>query len=311
MENLLFSANAVLPVFVVMIIGFILKQKKLIPEGFWNGLSRYVFLVATPLLLFEDTSSVDFNQAFDLKFIAVALGSLLFTVLIFWIVYPIIIKDRVKAGAMIHCSYRSNFAILGLPLLKNILSSAGVAKAETVLALGVPVFNCVAVLCLAYWSDSKGNYKKMFLNIVKNPLIIGCLSGLLFSVLKIPVPLFAKRTITYLGNTALGLGLLLLGASFDVKKFAGCFKEAMLAAFAKLVFSPFTGILIGWLFGFRGEELMIILIYLGSSTAINSYVMAKEMKSDADLTSGIVVCTTGLSILTLFIGIFITKTYLM
>lgn len=307
MENLIFSANAVLPVFLVMIVGWFLKNKNILPEGFWKGISKYVFIVATPLLLFEDTSSVDFSTAFDIKFIAVVIGSLLATIVIFWIVYPLFQKNRVKAGAMIHCSYRSNFAILGLPLLKNILSAAGVAKAEMVLALGVPVFNVVAVFCLAYWSESKGNYKKVVTNIFKNPLIIGCVSGLVFSVLKIPKPLFLERTISYLGNTALGLGLILLGGSFDFKKFGACFKEAMAATFAKLVFSPLFGVIIAYLFGFRGDELLITLVYMGSSTAINSYVMAKEMKSDADLTSGIVVCTTGLSVITLFLGIFIIK----
>lgn len=307
MENFLFSANAVLPVFLVMLIGWFLKQKKLIPDGFWAGVSKYVFLIATPLLLFEDTSSVDFSQSFDIKFVAVALGSLLATVIIFWIVYPVFQKDRVKAGALIHCSYRSNFAILGLPLLKNILTEVGVAKAETVLAFGVPLFNVVAVLCLAYWSESKGDYKKMFMGIVKNPLILGCVAGLLFSIFKIPTPLFLDRTVTYLGNTALGLGLLLLGSSFEFKKFAACFKNAMAATIAKLVFSPLFGVVTAYLFGFRGEELLIMLVYMGSSTAINSYVMAKEMKSDADLTSGIVVCTTGLSIITLFFGIALIK----
>lgn len=310
MENLLFSANAVSPVFIVMIIGWFLKRKEILPQGFWDGLSKYIFVVATPLLLFSDTSSVDFSAAFDIKFIITAIGALLATVLIFWIVYPIIIKDRVKTGAMIHCSYRSNFAILGLPLLKNMLSAVGIAKAEMLLAIGVPVFNTVAVLCLAYWSDSSGNYKKMVMNIVKNPLIIGCLSGLLFSLFKIPIPLFCERTITYLGNTALGLGLLLLGASFEFEKFAKNLKQALSASFAKLVFSPFFGIVVSYLLGFRGEELLIVLVYLGSSTAVNSYVMAKEMKSDSELTSGIVVCTTGLSILTLFVGIFIVKTFL-
>ncbi len=307
MENLIFSANAVLPVFLVMVIGWFLKNKNILSDGFFSGVSKYVFIIATPLLLFNDTSSVDFSASFDINFILAMIGSLIATIIIFWIVYPLFQKNRVKAGAMIHCSYRSNFAILGLPLLKNILTAAGVAKAEMLLALGVPVFNVIAVFCLAYWSESKGDYKKVFKNILKNPLILGCVSGLIFSAFKIPKPLFLERTITYLGNTALGLGLILLGGSFDFKKFAGCFKEAMAATFAKIVFSPLFGVIISYLFGFRGDELLITLVYMGSSTAINSYVMAKEMNSDTDLTSGIVVCTTGLSILTLFIGIFIIK----
>lgn len=307
MQNLIFSANAVLPVFLVMLIGWILKNTKAIPDGFWDGVSKYVFIVATPLLLFEDTSSVDFKKSFDVKYISIVLACFFLSVAIFWIFYPMIQKDKKKIGALIHCSFRSNFAILGLPLLKNMLSPEGIVKAEALLAVGIIVFNGVAVFCLAYWSESKGDYKKVFMNIVKNPLIIGCVIGLLFSALKVPTPVFLDRTVSYIGNTALGLGLLLLGGAFDIKKFCSYFKESILATFAKIVFSPLLAVVILYVLGYRGDELLIALVYMGSSTAVNSYVMAKEMKSDADLTSGIVVCTTGLSVITLFLGIFIIK----
>lgn len=307
MENFLFAANGVVPIFLVMAIGSFLKYKNVLKEEFYNGASRFVFLIATPALLFMDTASVDFKQTFSPKFLAFEIITLLLFIVALWIIVPIFEKDRVKTGAIIHCSYRSNFAILGLPLLKNVLDSVGVAKAEIVLAFGVPVFNVVAVVCLAYWSQSKGDYKKVVKNICTNPLIIGALSGLLFSVFGIPIPQMIGKTITYMGNTALGLGLIVLGASFDFKKFIGSIKTTIVATLLKTVVSPAIALTGAYLMGFRGAELVITLVFFGSSTAVNSFVMAKEMGSDSDLTSGIVVCTTGFSIITLFIGLYLLK----
>ena len=309
MENFFFAFNGVMPIFLVMALGCFLKYKNVIKDEFYSGASRFVFLIATPALLFSDTASVSFKETFDLKFIIVALGLTVSLIFILWIFVPLFVKDRVKAGAIIHCCFRSNFAILGVPLAKNVLGPVGVAKAEILLAFGVPLFNIAAVVCLAYWSKGKGDYKKMFKNIITNPLIIGAVSGLLFSVFSIEVPVAISKTIGYVGNSALGLGLVVLGASFDIKKFAKNFKTAVSASLIKVVLSPIYGLIIAYLFGFRGDELIIVLIFMGSSTAINSYIMAKEMGSDSELTSGIVVCTTGLTVFTLFLGLFLLKTF--
>ncbi|MBE7021520.1 MAG: AEC family transporter [Ruminococcaceae bacterium] len=309
MENFIFALNGVLPIFLVMAIGFFLKYKNVLKEEFYSGASRFVFLVATPALLFTDTASVSFTDAFDVSFIVTALGLIMVFIVLLWIFVPLFVKDRVRAGAIIHTSFRSNFAILGIPLAKNVLDAVGVAKAELVLAFGVPLFNICAVICLAYWSQGKGDYKKMLKSIVTNPLIIGALSGLLFSVFSIKIPAVVSKTITYVGNTALGLGLIVLGASFDIKKFANNIKTTLWASLLKIVIAPVFGLTISYLLGYRGNELLIVLIFMGSSTAINSYIMAKEMGSDAELTSGIVVCTTGLSMITLFLGLFLLKTF--
>lgn len=309
MENFIFALNGVLPIFLVMAIGCFLKYKNILKDEFYNNASRFVFLIATPALLFTDTASVSFTETFDLKFILIALGLIFTYIIILWIFVPLFVKDRVRAGAIIHCGFRSNFAILGVPLAKNVLDAVGVAKAELLLAFGVPLFNVCAVVCLAYWSQGKGDYKKMLRNIVTNPLIIGALSGLMFSVFSIPIPQVISKTIGYVGNTALGLGLIVLGASFNFEKFAKNFKTTLLASLVKIVGAPLFGLIISYLLGYRGNELLIVLIFMGSSTAINSYIMAKEMGSDSELTSGIVVCTTGLSMITLFLGLFLLKSF--
>lgn len=307
MKELVFSMEAVLPVFLTMVLGWFLKNKNVLKQEFFDGVSKFVFYVATPSLLFVDTSSVDFYSVFDVKFVLITLGTLVASAVCFWFIFPLIEKDRRRIGAMIHCSFRSNFAILGLPLLKGMLSAAGTAKAEVLLAFGVPVFNVGATWCLAYWSGEKKSIGGVLKNILKNPLIIGCVSGLICSLVKIKIPTVLIRTVDYVGDTSIGLGLILMGAAFDIKAFIRGIRKTLVSVVAKIVVSPLVGVIVLWLAGYRGEELLIALVFMGSSTAINSYVMAREMKSDAEYTSSVVVATTGLSVFTLFVGIFIIK----
>ncbi len=309
MDNLIFTVNAILPIFLTMAIGFFLKQIGFLKEDFLNQLNRFVFYVGTSTLLFSDTSKANFREIFDGWFVLYILSMVLLVVVLWWVIVPLFEKDRVKAGALIHCGYRSNFAILGLPLAKNLLDVAGVGKTALVLAFGVPLFNVIAVVCLSYWSGTKGDYKSVIKKIATNPLVIGALSGLLLSVLGIRLPKAIDTSISYLGNTTMGLGLILLGGSFDIKKFVENFRVTIVGSLLKVVFSPLLIMFVTLLLGYRGDEAVIAFIFAGAPTAISSYVMAREMGSDSELTSGIIICSTGLCVITLFVGIYLMRTF--
>ena len=309
MEDFIFSLNAILPIFLTMAVGFFLKQIGFLKQDFLDQLNKFIFYVATSALLFSDTSKVDFRETFDARFVSFMLLAIAGLALILWITVPLFEKNRIRAGALIHCGYRSNFAILGLPLAKNLLDAVGVAKTEIILAFGVPLFNVIAVLCLSYWSGTKGDYMDTIKKIATNPLIIGALSGLLLSIFGIKLPTPIATSVGYLGNMAMGLGLIVLGASFDVKKFICNFKETILGTSIKLLISPMLIMTAALLLGFRGDEAVIAFILSGAPTAVNSFVMAKAMGSDSELTSGIVICSTGLCTITMFIGIYLLRIF--
>ncbi len=309
MENLIFTVNAILPIFLTMALGFFLKQIGFLKKDFLDQLNRFVFYIGTSALLFADTSKANFRQIFDGQFVLYILSMVLLTVVLWWVIVPRFEKDRVKAGTLIHCGYRSNFAILGLPLAKNLLDVAGVGKTAMVLAFGVPLFNVIAVVCLSYWSGTKGDYKSVAKKIVTNPLVIGALSGLLLAVFDLRLPKAIDTSISYLANTTMGLGLILLGGSFDIKKFIENFHMTIFGSLLKVVFAPILMLTVTLLLGYRGDEAVIAFIFSGAPTAISSYAMAKEMGSDSELTSGIIICSTGLCIITLFVGIYLMRTF--
>ena len=181
MDSFIYSINATVPIFLVMIIGWFIKQIGLIDDHFANVANRYVFKVALPALLFRDLSKSDFKGKFDPQFV---LYCSIVTILMFslvWIATEILMKDDTQKGAFVQGSCRSSAAILGMAFVQNMYSDTGMAPLMIVAA--VPLFNIFAVVVLtfkAHPADSSeavkagrgNNIKKAFVNILKNPIII-------------------------------------------------------------------------------------------------------------------------------------------
>ena len=176
----------------------------------------------------------------------------------------------------------------------------------------VPLYNMMAVVVLSFFQPEQRKrdkllWKKTLKGIVTNPIIIGIAAGLFWSALRIPMPYVIEKTVSNIGAVATPLGLMALGASFDVQKALGKIKPVIAACMLKLVgftavFLPFAVML-----GFRREELIAILVMLGSATTVSCYVMAKNMGHEGTLTSGVVMLTTVFSAFTLTGWLFILK----
>ena len=219
-------------------------------------------------------------------------------------------KDREIRGEFIQASYRSSAALLGIAFIQNIYGDAGLAP---LMIIGsVPLYNMMAVVVLSFFQPEQRKrdkllWKKTLKGIVTNPIIIGIAAGLFWSALRIPMPYVIEKTVSNIGAVATPLGLMALGASFDVQKALGKIKPVIAACMLKLVgftavFLPFAVML-----GFRREELIAILVMLGSATTVSCYVMAKNMGHEGTLTSGVVMLTTVFSAFTLTGWLFILK----
>ena len=309
MDSFIYSINATVPIFLVMIIGWFIKQIGLIDDHFANVANRYVFKVALPALLFRDLSKSDFKGKFDPQFV---LYCSIVTILMFslvWIATEILMKDDTQKGAFVQGSCRSSAAILGMAFVQNMYSDTGMAPLMIVAA--VPLFNIFAVVVLtfkAHPADSseavkagKGNnIKKAFVNILKNPIIIGIVLGFISSMLNMKYPAIINKTIESLAQTATPIALICIGAGFEGRK-------ALKKTFIKLIGLAAVFIPVAVFLGFRNQELVAALIMLASPTTVTSYVMAKSMDNDEVLSSSIIVLTTVLSSITLTGWIFILR----
>lgn len=308
--------NAILPVFIMVILGWIIKKKSFLPQSFFDGADKFVFKVALPCSLFVGILAGDAEKLKQTLPLILFCGAGISAVFVLaCITVPIFIKDNAKRGAFIQGVNRGNFAILGLPIAKNLFGDVGETTAAVVMPVAILLVNVYAVIILTVYapSDVKKSpletAKNICFSIIKNPLIISVSLGLVVMLLGIKLPTFAQKTLNELSDTVFALALMSLGAGFSFEALKGRIGTSAIAALLKTVASPLVAVTVAVALGFVGVELGIILIFFGAPTAVSSYIMAKNMKSDYETASQILLISTLLCMFTLFVGIFILKSY--
>lgn len=318
MDSFIYSINSTVPIFLVMIVGWAIKQLGVIDDHFANVANKYVFKVALPVLLFRDLSKADFYSQFDIRFVGYCA---IVTIAMFggvWIFTDLLMKDKTMRGSFIQCSCRSSAAILGMAFIQNMYSETGMAPLMIVAA--VPLFNVISVVALTFKANpvdgvsiedmpKKEGIKKAFFNILTNPIIIGIVIGLLASLVRLQLPAILDKTVNSIAQTATPIALICIGAGFEGRKAVKKIKPTLAGTFIKLIGLAAIFIPIAVYMGFRNQELMAILIMLASPTTVTSYIMAKNMNNDEVLASSIIVLTTVLSSITLTGWIFILRSF--
>ena len=312
-ENLIFSLNATMPVFLMMVLGYLLHRKTpLLNDQFAGYLNTFVFKLALPVQLFKSLSQEDFHAVWDgamvLFCFAVSLASILILLGL-----SVFLRDRSLRAEFVQAGYRGSQALLGLALLQNIYgSSANGGPLALVLIGAVPLYNVAAVLLLTLLAPGghldRKTVGKALRGIVTNPIILGIAAGLLWSLLRLPQPLIFQRTVSSLAATATPLGLLSLGASINMKKAAGCWKPTLIASLFKLVFFVVLFLPLAVKLGYRGETLAAILIMLGSPATVSGFSMARSMGHEGVLSASAVMLTTVCCAFTFTVWLYLLKT---
>jgi hypothetical protein len=310
LENFIFSVSSAVPIFMVMIVGYFLKKRKVVDETFVKMANILVFNVALPIKLFSDVFKTSLNQKLDFRFIIFILAGTVLSVILVWILVQGFIKDKAKLGAFLHGSYRGNFLYIGLSLMENVTGSIGF-KAPLAIAFIIPTYNILAVIILTLTCTHKDlttNIWGVIKNIIKNPLIIAVFLGILASRIGLSLPLVATRTMGYFEVLATPLALITIGASFSFEKLTANLKISLLASLFKLVLIPALAVATALMIGFSNEDVLLIYIIFGVPTATVSYIMTVAMHGDRDLASNIIMTSTILSNVTMTLFIFLFKT---
>lgn len=306
-ENLIFSLNATLPIFLVMVVGGILGRLGFLPREFCKASDKLTFKITLPIMLFLDMSDVDMRHDFQPKFVLFCFGATLISILVIWGLARALLRDKTIIGEFVQASYRSSAAVLGVAFIQNIYGDAGIAP---LMILGsVPLFNIFAVLILMI--EAPGEQRatprpgQLLYGVVTNPILLGIVAGTVFSLLPVELPTIADKTLNSLASLTTPLALLSIGASFEGTKALQKAGPTLVAALLKTVGLSAIFIPCAVALGFREKELVALLIMLGSPTTPSSYVMAKNMGHEGVLTASTVAATTLLSALTLTAWIFI------
>ena len=176
MEQLFFSLNATIPVFLLMVIGYVLKQTRIVDEPFVKTLNSFNFKITLPLLLFRDIAESDFYSVWDTKYVLYCFFVTLFCITITWVGAALFYKSKEHLGEFVQASFRSSAAVLGIAFIQNIYGTSGMAP---LMIIGtVPLYNVAAVVILSFTGKkgfSKSTLKSTLKGIVTNPIIIGIL----------------------------------------------------------------------------------------------------------------------------------------
>ena len=311
MENLIFSLNATIPIFLMMLLGMLFRKLGWMDEVFAAKMNKFVFLVPLPVLLFEQLATVDFSEVWDIKFILFCFVVTAISITISTLI-SLLWKDRSIKGEFIQATYRSSAALLGIAFIQNIYGTAGMAP---LMIIGsVPLYNIMAVVVLSVFKPGNNSFdkalvKKTLKGIATNPIIIGIVAGFVWSALKLPMPLILHKTVSSIGATATPMGLMSMGATFEMKKATSKMKPTLVAVFMKLIGFCAIFLPVAAMLGFRNEEMIAILVMLGSATTVSCFVMARNMGHEGTLSSGVIMMTTLLSAFTLTMWLDVLRSF--
>lgn len=330
-EIFMFSLNAVMPILIMFVIGYFLKSVGFADEAFFKKANAMVFKVFLPVLLFKNVYDIDSFSSINVPVIIYCFFAVLLLCLIGYFAAKLLSKSRNQTGVIAQCTFRSNYAVIGIPLAETLGGSQAVGFASLLSATSIPLFNVLAVILLSHYSEEKGkaSVKKTIKKAAKNPLIIGVLTGVIFVFIRQLLPLssdgeivfslkrdlpFVYSAIDSIAKGTTPLALIVLGSRFDFSAVKGLFKQIAAATFMRLVIAPTLGIGLAVLLSTRFNILNIssaeypaLISLFSTPVAVSSAIMVGEIGGDEQLAGQLVVWTSVLSMFSMFAVIFIMK----
>ena len=308
MQSILLSLNVMLPVFLTIMLGTFLQKIGILPRRMIRDLNRLCFKCLLPIMLFNNVRETDFRQSFELPLIAYAVLTILLLFIALVKLVPKFVEKPEQQSVVIQGIYRSNYVILGIPIVGNIYAGDSIATITMLIAIIAPMFNLPAVYQLERFNgENRHNPAKMALGIAKNPLIIATALGMLYVVSGIQFPDFLNKTLTDLGDATIPIALMILGADLDLKLENTHVPYLTAAVLGKVLIVPLLFLPPAILLGFRGQALASLLTMYASPAAISGYIMAQNENADSHLAGQNVVLTSVISCFTLFIFIAVLK----
>ena len=301
------SANAVLPMCLVMALGYGTRRLGWIRREEISAINKIAFRIFLPCLLYYNVYCSDLSGSFDPLLMAYAVGGVLLTFGLSLGYTLLSEKLPERRGVMIQGMFRSNYVIMGIPVATALLGADQLGTVSILIAVVVPLFNMLSVVVLEVFRGQKPKPLHILGQIAKNPLVIGSVLGILTLAAGIRLPHILEQTIQNISAIASPLQLFLLGAFFQFSGLKTYRRELVTVSAAKLIVAPGLFLGLGALLGFRDVAFVSLIGVFASPTAVNSFTMAQQMGGDAELAGDIVVVTSAVSMLTMFLWVFLFK----
>lgn len=305
LESFQVAFNAVMPLLLLLGVGWAAVRSGVTDRAFMNQLNTLNFKLFFPFLMFKNVYGAEPENLPTMALMITGAVSLLVLVALLMIVVPRIVKENPRRGTIIQAIFRSNFIIYGIPLTTFVFGDGKASVCGIMVMIMVSMFNILSVVVLEYYRDGgKVRPGPLLLGIVKNPLLQGCVAGMLCYLLGIKLPVFLKEPVFALGSMASTLALVVLGANLQFAELKKNGRTITTVLLVRLLLLPLVMVPLGWLIGLRGVELFLILMIYGTPVATASYPMAQNMGGDGQLAGQLVFVSTVASLGTIFLFIF-------
>lgn len=312
MDNIIVSFNVIAPVFFLMVLGYFLVNYTSLADGkLTKQANAIVFKIFLPCMLFYNVYQSDIGSEIHsrIRLCIWAAGGLLILFVLLCLIVPRIVTQENQQGVVIQGIFRSNYVIFGVAVVQNMYGPKSTTTAAILSAILVPMYKFLAVVVLSIFGEKRENdWKKIILDIIKNPLIISSVLGIIFSLLGIRLPTAVDTTVQDLAKLSTPIAFMILGGDLDFSKVKGNLKTAFVVLTIKLVILPLIMIPMVVMMGYRDADLLSGVLAYQTPVAVSSYIMAQQAGADGQLAGQLVVFSSVLSIFTLFVTIFILRT---
>jgi predicted permease len=290
----------IIPIFLVIILGWLARWKGFIQQDFLQPANRLVYYLAIPALIFRAISKAPLKSHFDVAVLIITLFSVLAVFALAWVTGYLLRIRSGQLGTFMQSTFHGNLGYIGLAVAFYLLGNKGFVSASIIAGFLMILQNFLAVISLQFNSDQMSIKGKTLiaLRILGNPVIISAISGILFSLSGLTMPLVVDRSLNILGGLALPMALLIIGASLSFRLMQSRMLRILFSSFLKLMVLPAAGLLLYRLFGLAPREYLPALILLASPSATITYVMAREMGGDADFAVAAISASTLMSSVT-------------
>ena len=304
-ESFMVAFNAVAPFLILLGIGFAAVRLKWADRAFMDKVNAFNYRLFFPFLMFNNVYSAKPENMPSVKLMLTGFLSVSLLVVLLVIVVPRFVKENPRRGVVIQGIFRSNFIIYGIPLTTYVFGEEKSSVCGMMIMIMVSLFNIAAVIVLEMFREGgKVRVKPLLLGVIKNPLMQGCIAGLLFYLLQIKLPVFITTPLSSLSGVATTLALVVLGANLKFEELRKNGRAISAVLITRLIVLPLVMLPIAWLIGLRGVELFLILMIYGTPVATASYPMAQNMGGDGQLAGQLVFVSTVVSLGTIFLFIF-------
>ena len=321
MDSFLFALTSVSPIVAMVAIGYLLKRIGLLSPATGKAMNKVVFHVLIPAMMFVNIYNMEDVGSLDFTYVLYGLGM---TMVIFFVMLPVtglLTRERNRRGVLSQGAFRSNYSLVGLPLVLSVCGPSGIPAATLMLTFATPLYNILAVFVLSLFGGGKKRptVGSILLGVCKNPLIQAVAAGFLFIGMRYLfgmwdisfrlsdiTPLF--RVLNYLSDAATPLALLSLGAQFEFSAISGLRREITAGVLLRNLIVPLLGMGCALLFfEFTAAQYAALVALFVTPVAVSSAPMAQEMGGDGDLAGQLVIWTTIFSALSLFLVIFFLR----